>query len=79
MYYRPFSYLDNITNIWYFMPMSWDVRFRGKVVKQIRELPESVQMTVRFLVKDLQINGPVARTWPNFGKLQGQPTATIAI
>jgi mRNA-degrading endonuclease RelE of RelBE toxin-antitoxin system len=52
--------------------MSWDVRFSRKVVKQIRGLPESVQMTVRFLVKDLQINGPMARTWPNFGKLQGR-------
>jgi mRNA-degrading endonuclease RelE of RelBE toxin-antitoxin system len=52
--------------------MSWDVRFSGKVVKQIRELPQPVQMAVRFLVKDLQLNGPTARTWPNFGKLQGQ-------
>jgi addiction module HigA family antidote len=48
--------------------MSWDIRFSRKVVKQIRDLPESVQMTVKFLVKDLQINGPMARTWPNFGK-----------
>jgi mRNA-degrading endonuclease RelE of RelBE toxin-antitoxin system len=52
--------------------MSWDVRFRRKVVKQIQELPESVQITVKFLVKDLQIKGPMARTWPNFSKLQGQ-------
>jgi mRNA-degrading endonuclease RelE of RelBE toxin-antitoxin system len=49
----------------------WDVGFTRKVVKQIRELPESVQMAVKFLVKDLQLNGPVARTWPNFGRLQG--------
>lgn len=49
--------------------MLWDVRFSRKVVKQVRELPESMQMAVKFLVKDLQINGPVARTWPNFGKL----------
>ena len=51
--------------------MLWDVRFRGKVVKQMRKLPESLQMAVRFLVKDLQLNGPLARNWPNFGKLQG--------
>jgi hypothetical protein len=49
------------------------------VVKQIRELPGSVQMALKFLVKELQLNGPGARTWPNFGKLQGQATATIAI
>lgn len=42
------------------------------MVKQIRELPVSVQMVMKFLVKDLQLNGPVTRTWPNFGKLQGQ-------
>ena len=52
--------------------MPWDVRFSRKVAKQIWELPEPVQMAVRFLVKDLQLNGPVARTWPNFGKLQGR-------
>ena len=52
--------------------MSWDVRFSRKVVKQIGELPELVQMAVRFLVKDLQLKGPMARTWPNSGKLQGQ-------
>jgi mRNA-degrading endonuclease RelE of RelBE toxin-antitoxin system len=49
--------------------MLWDVRFSRKVVKQIRELPQPVQMAMRFLVKDLQLNGPTARTWPNFGKL----------
>ncbi len=52
--------------------MPWDIRFSRKVAKQIRGLPEPVQMTVKFLVKDLQLNGPIARTWPNFGKLQGQ-------
>lgn len=52
--------------------MPWDVRFTRKVVKQIRELPESVQMAVRFLVKDIKLNGPVARNWPNFGKIRGQ-------
>ena len=51
--------------------MSWDVRFRSKVVKQIRKLPESLQMAVRFLVKDLQLNGPLAHYWPNFSRLQG--------
>jgi len=52
--------------------MSWDVRFRRQVMKQIRELPQSVQMAVKFLVKDLQLYGPMAITWPNFGKLQGR-------
>lgn len=52
--------------------MSWDVRFRRQVMKQIRELPQSVQMAVKFLVKDLQLYGPMAIIWPNFGKLQGR-------
>ncbi|MBM4275708.1 MAG: cytotoxic translational repressor of toxin-antitoxin stability system [Deltaproteobacteria bacterium] len=52
--------------------MTWDVRFRRKVVKQIRELPESMQMAVKFLVRDLQLNGPMARNWPYFGKLHGR-------
>jgi mRNA-degrading endonuclease RelE of RelBE toxin-antitoxin system len=52
--------------------MEWDIKFPRKVVRQIRELPEAVQMAVRFLVKDLQLHGPMARTWPNFGKLHGR-------
>lgn len=42
------------------------------MVKQIRELPQSMQETVKFLVKDLQLGGPMARTWPKFGELQGR-------
>jgi hypothetical protein len=52
--------------------MGWDVKFPRKVVKQILGLPESVQTAIRFLVKDLQLNGPVAQNWPNFGKIQGR-------
>ncbi len=52
--------------------MIWDIRFHRLAVKQIRDLPLPVQKAVKFLVKDMQLYGPMARTWPNFGKIKGK-------
>jgi mRNA-degrading endonuclease RelE of RelBE toxin-antitoxin system len=52
--------------------MIWDISFRRRVIKQIRDLPEPVQKAVKFLVKDMQLSGPMAQTWPNFGKIKGK-------
>jgi mRNA-degrading endonuclease RelE of RelBE toxin-antitoxin system len=49
----------------------WTVHVPKKVQKAVRELPPLAQRALWHLVKDLQMNGPVAGNWPNYGKLSG--------
>ena len=47
----------------------WTVRWAAKARKALQKLPLSVQSAAWVLTADLELNGPVAGNWPNYGKL----------
>ena len=47
----------------------WEVRWKPKAKKAAEALPARVKEAVWLLMKDLELNGPVAGNWPNYGKL----------
>lgn len=49
--------------------MSWSVNFTKKAHKQVRELPQAVQLKLRALVLEIQAAGPVRGNWKNYSKL----------
>ena len=48
----------------------WEVKFSSRSAKQAKRLPEGVRRVLKVLVRDLQLHGPIASKWPNFGKLK---------
>jgi hypothetical protein len=53
--------------------MTWTVMFTGNAKRQKERLPQKYQDALDALRRDLEINGPVASNWPNYGKLKGKP------
>jgi hypothetical protein len=51
----------------------WTVIFSGRARKKAQRLPEKVSASLKLLVKDLQLRGPILRQWPNFGEITGRP------
>ncbi len=49
--------------------MSWQVRFTKRAAKEIKALPATVQESLRLLVLEIEIQGPVRGNWKNYGKL----------
>ena len=49
----------------------WQVFFSKRAEKQLAKLPENIVSAMRFLTREIGINGPIRYTWKNFGKLQG--------
>ncbi|MDZ7762715.1 MAG: cytotoxic translational repressor of toxin-antitoxin stability system [Desulfovermiculus sp.] len=47
----------------------WEVRLSKRALKQARKFPPEVWQSLATLMKGLQIQGPVAGNWPNYGKL----------
>ena len=47
----------------------WTVEFSAKVKKAMPTLPQAVQRAVWLLVGEMRLSGPVAGSWPNYGKL----------
>lgn len=47
----------------------WEVRLSKRALKQTRKLPPEVRQSLATLMKGLQIQGPVAGNWANYGKL----------
>ncbi len=52
--------------------MTWMVKERRSLSKQVRQLPENVQNLLIALEKDLEVNGPIRGDWPNFSVLSGK-------
>ncbi len=52
--------------------MSWTVIFSAKAAKQAGKLSRDIIAVLKFLIKDIQISGPLVARWPNFGKLAGK-------
>lgn len=49
----------------------WTVIVKKKQQKGLEKLPPEVRALFKFLLKDLQINGPVRPDWDNYSKLIG--------
>lgn len=67
-------YLDNVIRNGEHEIMSFEVRYKKKVEKQINKLPRKMKQRLFALINDLQDMGPVRRNWPNYselGKLKG--------
>ena len=64
--------------------MNWNVTLHAKVTKSIPKLPDRVQKSLAFLLREIELDGPARGNWPNYGKLgkgmyhchlkKGQPT-----
>ena len=53
--------------------MPWTVLIPKRVAKQAQRLPSAVLDAVAQLVADLELDGPIQKRWPNYGKITGRP------
>ena len=51
--------------------MTWTVKLSRKAEKQITGLPEGVLKSFKYLMKEMEILGPVRGNWQNYGLLTG--------
>lgn len=49
--------------------MTYDVRFKPKILRAIEKLPYPVQKRFAALLRDLRAGGPWQPGWPNYSKL----------
>lgn len=49
-----------------------DVRVKKKIARGLTKLPRDVQQLFFLLVTDLQDDGPIQKTWPNFSALDDE-------
>jgi mRNA-degrading endonuclease RelE of RelBE toxin-antitoxin system len=47
----------------------YEVRMKRKVERGLRKLPQSVQETMDYLIRDLEELGPIRKDWNNFSSL----------
>jgi mRNA-degrading endonuclease RelE of RelBE toxin-antitoxin system len=48
----------------------WQVNLSPKALKQKGRLPKSIQEQLVFLIRDIELHGPVRGDWPNYSKLK---------
>jgi mRNA-degrading endonuclease RelE of RelBE toxin-antitoxin system len=51
------------------MQMKWTVRLNRKVEKQLAGLPKVILDTFKYLIKEIEVLGPMRGNWQNFGPL----------
>jgi mRNA-degrading endonuclease RelE of RelBE toxin-antitoxin system len=49
--------------------MEWTVTLSKKARKNIRLLPKRVRKTLAYLIRELELTGPIKGNWPNYSKL----------
>jgi len=52
--------------------MNWMITLSRKVEKQLGKLPKGVLETFKYLMKEMQVLGPIRGNWPNYGLLAGE-------
>lgn len=52
--------------------MNWTITLGRKVEKQLGTLPKGVLQTFKYLVKEIQVLGPIRGNWSNYGLLAGE-------
>jgi mRNA-degrading endonuclease RelE of RelBE toxin-antitoxin system len=56
----------------YIITMAWTVVFSNRASKQVKKLSANIYASIKFLVKDIQEDGPIVPQWPNFSKITGK-------
>lgn len=51
--------------------MPWTVKTKKKLKKGLEQLPKSVQNSLKLLIKEIEIDGPIRGSWPNYSQLPG--------
>ena len=54
------------------MKMTWTVKLHRKAEKQLVGLPKGVLDAFKFLMKELEIRGPIRGNWDHYGALTGE-------
>ncbi len=49
--------------------MEWTVTLSKKTRKNVLVLPKRVRNTLVYLIKEIELTGPVKGSWPNYSKL----------
>jgi mRNA-degrading endonuclease RelE of RelBE toxin-antitoxin system len=49
--------------------MGWNVQIKRKLAKKLDRLPKSVQNSLKVLIKEIELDGPVRGNWPNYSQL----------
>jgi mRNA-degrading endonuclease RelE of RelBE toxin-antitoxin system len=49
--------------------MKYQVSIKKRVAKGLKKLPKNVQRLLFLLIADLQEDGPIQNSWPNFSPL----------
>jgi mRNA-degrading endonuclease RelE of RelBE toxin-antitoxin system len=49
--------------------MKYEVRIKKRVERGLRKLPSDVQKLLYLLIADLQVDGPIQKSWWNFSPL----------
>ncbi len=52
--------------------MAWKVEFTKKADKQLKKLPQTVQLAMAALYRDLVVLGAMQPGWHNYSKLKGK-------
>ena len=55
----------------------WTVIVKKKQQKGLKKLPPEVRALLKFLLKDLQVDGPVRPDWDNFQNLSATSITAI--
>ena len=51
--------------------MGYEVHIKRKVARRLTRLPADVQKLFYLLIADLQVDGPIQKSWRNFSSLGG--------
>jgi mRNA-degrading endonuclease RelE of RelBE toxin-antitoxin system len=49
--------------------MSWNVELTNKAKKQAEKLPKAVKDSLKLLMREIAISGPIRGNWANYSKL----------
>ena len=49
--------------------MSYEVKIKKKVLRDLKKLPKNVQKLLFLLIEDLKDDGPIQKSWHNFSPL----------
>ena len=49
--------------------MKWKVTLSNRARKNLDSMPDKVKKTLAFLIREIELTGPVKGNWPNYSKL----------
>jgi mRNA-degrading endonuclease RelE of RelBE toxin-antitoxin system len=49
--------------------VEWKVKLSSRARKNLDTLPDKVKKTLAYLIREIELTGPVKGNWPNYSKL----------